>query len=147
MAEYIDKDKVLKTIYDEMDGYYTEEVSITDLFDGINKIPIADVVPKSEVEELQKKLDDYKKFVGEIRVTCENHAVIIDTEHTEYIDKRVAEGFKNMAIKQAKQEVARVIFAEIDTILKTQEKYLYCNPSLTYVYELIAELKKKYIGE
>ena len=36
------------------------------------------------------------------------------------------------------------IFAEIDKILKTQERYLYCNPSLTYVYELIEELKKKY---
>lgn len=67
---------------------------------------------KCEVKELKKKINDYKKFVGEIRVTSENHAVIIDTEHTEYIDKRVAEGLKNMAVKQAKQDVVREIFEE-----------------------------------
>ena len=37
------------------------------------------------------------------------------------------------------------IFDDIDKILKTQERYLYCNSSLVYVYELIEELKKKYI--
>ena len=41
-------------------------------------------------------------------------------------------------------EVAREIFEKIDKILKTQERYLYCNPSLTYIYELIEELKQNY---
>lgn len=42
---------------------------------------------------------------------------------------------------------AKEIFAEIEEILKTQERYLYCNPSLAYAYEMIAELKKKYESE
>lgn len=130
----------------------------------------ADVVPRSEYEELQKKLDDYKKFVGEIRVTTENHAVIIDTEHTEYIDKRVAEGLKNLAVKQAKQEVAGKIFEEIhkeiELALDSNYKVLKEhrdkeNPifnelvsrvkgkidALRGTEDFIDELKKKYIGE
>lgn len=109
-------------------------------------ISTEDVVPRSEVEELQKKLDEYKKFVGEIRVTSENHAVIMDTEHTEYIDKRVAEGFKKMAVHKAKQDVAREIFEEIERCMLDGEiagKY----PAKVMHPDKYAELKKKYIGE
>lgn len=117
------------------------------------------------VEELQKKLNDYKKFVGEIRVTSENHAVIIDTEHTEYIDKRVAECLKYLAVKQAKQEVAKQMSVEIEheiaEALKSnykalsefeQSDELYYRvkgkiDALRGIQDFVVELEKKYIGE
>ena len=109
---------------------------------------------KDNVEELQKQLNDYKKFVGEIRVTSDNHAVIIDTEHTEYIDKRVAEGLKNLAVKQSKQEVAREIFEEIQKLLSSNVRPRYYIDGILVprafdesIVTDLAELKKKYIGE
>lgn len=50
-----------------------------------------DVVPRSEVEVLQKKLDDYKKFVGELRVIDDNYAIIIDSENVTLTDDFVTE--------------------------------------------------------
>lgn len=90
--------------------------------DCANYLPTEDVVPKSEVEKYIVNMNAYGLTA-----------------------KRLAE--ENEQLKQAEQEVAREIFEEIDKILETQEKYLYCNPSLTYIYELIAELEKKYIGD
>lgn len=42
----------------------------------------ADVVPRSEVEELQKQLDDYKRFVGELRVISDDCAFVITEDNT-----------------------------------------------------------------
>ena len=58
--------------------------------------------------------------------------------------KQEAKGCLNR-IYGIRTDVAMEIFDDIDKILKTQERYLYCNSSLVYVYELIEELKKKYI--
>lgn len=68
--------------------------------------------------------------------------VVSKSEVSEAVKKLVGTTYK--VICESKAEVAREIFEEIEKILKTQERYLYCNPSLTYVYELIEELKKKY---
>ena len=59
------------------------------------------------------------------------------------IDVKIAEGLYNAGYRKA-SDVAEEIFAKIEKILKTAEKYLYCNPSLASVNEVIAELKKKY---
>ena len=61
-------------------------------------------------------------------------------------DNYIANRLYNAGYRKS-TEVAEEIFAEIEKILKTSEKYLYCNPSLSYVYEVIAELKKKYTEE
>ena len=145
-----------------------ENKMIFDILKGLVNEPPADVVPRAEVEELKKKLNDYKKFVGEIRVTSENHAVIIDTEHTEYIDKRVAEGLKNLAVKQAKQEAYKEVFEEIEEYISTMVAFStkelnsydglnmpqiiipFCKGEISALWgisDFIAELKKKYIGE
>lgn len=161
MPNYIDKDKLIRDLIDNR-SFYPAIVKR-----AIENAPTEDVVPRSEyddllfqfkeldiecsrLEKVEKKLDEYKKFVGEIRVTNENHAVIIDTEHTEYIDKRVAEGLKNLAVKQAKREVAREIFEELAEVFKTHEnycKYDICELLYEDLSTGICELQKKYIGE
>lgn len=170
---YIDRDKVFNKA-DILTVHTREYGSIEAIpVEYLADLPIEDVVPRNdvkelsdnnerlraEVEKLEKKLNDYKKFVGEIRVTSENHAVIIDTEHTEYIDKRVAEGLKNMAVHKAKQEVAREIFEEIfalcnnakeklDVLFTEKNEYRkgYEN-SVNHFIENMEKLRKKYIGE
>ncbi len=113
MPEYIDKEKLIRDLIDNR-SFYPVIVK-----KAIENAPTEDVVPRSEVEQLQRNLEQ-----------CENgyrqQIHILQCKHKDEVEK---------------------IFEEIKKILKTQEKYLYCNPSLAYIYDLIAELKKKYIGE
>jgi hypothetical protein len=184
MAEYIDREKVMAEI-NRIGGHNLcgwDTIGVKALID---RQPTEDVVPRSEYDAVvsavdnstkeflklhdayqsqKRKLDEYKKFIGEIRVTGENHAVIIDTEHTEYIDKRVAEGFKNMAVKQAKQEVAREILGNLSShtsigIRHLKELMAECDNAenkawlegkiseLCNLEKIISEFEKKYIGE
>ena len=74
-------------------------------------IQAADVVPKSEVERLQKALDAYEETSG---------------------------------LKQAKAEIAREIFEEIENFIPRFMVGYFSYESLT---EGIAEIKKKYTGD
>lgn len=148
MAEYIDKDKVLKAIDDEMSGYYTEEVSITDLFDGINKIPIADVVPKSEVEKANQEVEKADKEIERLTKILENYALQYGTDTD-----------KQKVIEQAKQEVAREIFEQMKkrihyeytdlayNVPEDDDYYLGKLAGISEAKNIIAEYEKKYIGE
>ena len=124
MAEYIDREAVKEIMQKYRCSDCTNEkfldcplCQLHRPFAEISKIPTADVVQKSEYSRLEKSFNELKQE---------------------------AKGYLNR-IYGIRTDVAMEIFDDIDKILKTQEKYLYCNPSLTYVYELIEELKKKYI--
>ena len=124
MAEYINREAVKEIMQKYRCSDCTSEKSLDcplcqlpRPFAEISQIPTADVVQKSEYDSLEKSFNELKQE---------------------------AKGYLNR-IYGIRADVAGEIFDEIDKILKTQEKYLYCNPSLTYVYELIEELKKKYI--
>lgn len=118
---YINATKLQKVVFE---ASWCNEVDCQQTLRLLDETPTEDVVPRSEVERLEQKLKD-QDFTNTI-LRANAHSPVIE---------------------RAKQEVAREIFEEIDKILETQEKYLYCNPSLAYVYELIAEIEKKYIGE
>ena len=124
MTEYIDREAVKEIMQKYRCSDCTNDKSLDcplcqlhRPFAEISKIPTADVVRKSEYNCLEKSFNELKQE---------------------------AKGYLNR-IYGIRADVAMEIFDDIDKILKTQEKYLYCNPSLTYVYELIEELKKKYI--
>ena len=70
MANYIDKDKLTRDLIDNR-SFYPAIVK-----NAIENAPTEDVVPRSEVEELQKQLNDYKKFVGELIVISDDCAII-----------------------------------------------------------------------
>ena len=124
MAEYINREAVKEIMQKYRCSDCTSEKSLDcplcqlhRPFAEISRIQTADVVQKSEYKRLEKSFNELKQ------------------ETKGYLNR----------IYGIRADVAGEIFDEIDKILKTQEKYLYCNPSLTYVYELIGELKKKYI--
>lgn len=142
MARYTMKDKNGRYYIESANGKLESNIkghTYGEAIDRFAEYENADVVPRSEVEELQKQLDDYKKFVGEIRVTGENHAVIIVGENVEYIDKRVAEGFKNMAVNRAKQEVMK----DICNMLTDDFRGFV---DTDYLERIIKLYEKKYIG-
>lgn len=102
------------------------------LCDVIDEIPTADVAPKSEVAKLQSQVNRLKKYDEERDIAL--HAKLI---------------------ANAKAEVAREIFAEIEELAKIYTFPVVKNGVVEIAKEPfwciepsdLAELKKKYIGE
>ena len=122
MSRYIDADKLLESLQEELDYYpllYTREQN--EWFDkGLKRalrivkiFPTADVVPKSEVERWRRNLE----------------AVLEE-------------------IPETKREVAREIFEEIEKALNLSK--CYGESGIYFEHDIeadIAELKKKYTEE
>ena len=121
MARYIDLDEAMgqiaKIIKNTKDKKSTEV--LFQVGDAIMDCPTADVVPRSEVEELEAKLE--KQDLWERLLKAESHAPIIE---------------------KAKQEVAREMLDDINNIAYMNE-----NGDLYLDRADFAELEKKYIGE
>ena len=133
MAQYIVREAVLKIIGDncphDKGGYNTEEemgagAACSYVMKDVENIPTADVVPKSEADRLLAELED-KQFRCD---SCDRIA-LTSAEH-------------KFCIKQAKAEVAREIFEEIEILFSSPETPIGVIPCLaSQEYE---ELKKKY---
>ena len=152
MARYIDEDKVLETA---KDGYHSDfgrsMADITSLREVLEDTPTADVVPKSEVDNLEYTLMGVMHSVDkwlegdELKQNEVNRAITM-REKTLRI------------IENAKTEVAREIFEEIDLIFRnyyakcSENKELkllepLCQAERFVINEMwheAAELKKKY---
>ena len=146
MAEYIDRE-VAKKMLDEYRisrtmSMYGDMDLLTEWREGVkcsmkklDEVPTSDVVPKSEVVEMQKEqLGRLKEIKSEVeRVTVEYEAM-----------RGAANSYK-MHYEKAKSEVAREIFAEIDKALNLSK--CYGESGIYFEYDIeadIAELKKKY---
>ena len=118
MTNYIDKDKLIRDLIDNR-NFYPAIVK-----NAIEHAPTEDVVPRSEVE---KWYAEYHKVKEDLKQEKMYHKA---TE--KLADKYLLE------LKQAKQEVARKIFEDFT-------KHKVCTNEEDY--RVLAELKKKYIGE
>ncbi len=136
MDEYIKREDLIKHLRGACIAKYPLSFSygIFASADEISKLPPADVVPKSEVLEMQKEqLGRLKEIKSEVeRVTVEYEAM-----------RGAANSYK-MHYEQAKAEVAREIFAEIERLC---DAHLYWNNCSIIQRDDIAELKKKYIPQ
>lgn len=128
MARYINADKTMEEI-ERIGGHNLCEWDTIGVKALIDRQPTADIVPKSEVEELLTRLNNaYEKIdMAEDdveRLEQENEALKDTNEHLAVL------------LAEAKSEVAREIFAEI---------YEDCFDQFGYIdYAAFAELKKKY---
>lgn len=109
-----------------------------DFYLDISTINTADVVPKSEVERLNKELDELAEELSDLIVEK-------DYLFDEVVRLRdTIEVYEETSgSKQAKTEVAREIILEIDTLI-----CCHANGDIDdkRLYILFDELKKKYIG-
>ena len=122
MARYINEDEFIAWVKEHWcadcqndNGLRCRACWIDDAIDIVEEAPEADVVPKSEVD-LYKKLNDE-----------------LEDELASTYDK----------LENAKTEVVREIFEEIDKTIKEHKEGFCCD---WYMYEKYAELKKKYTG-
>ena len=100
----------------------------------------ADVVPKSEVEKLNKELDELAEEHSDLIVEKDQLFDIAEKQKIEIEALKIANEKMYSAIEATKAEVAREIFAEIDRTLPNDFPFLG-----TAVAVYLAELKKKYI--
>ena len=140
MARYIDVEGYRK-LFDEEYKKTRElicegETHLDNLAEGfseasrvIDRIPTADVAPRAEVERLERILNSYTLQYGTVRD-------------------------KQKVIDEAKSEVAREIFEELEeriavrTFTSKSEDYADgCFDTIEWVDSKIAELKKKYMEE
>ena len=141
MARYIDADNFRQTLIKCfgcipcLTDYSEASINDIPIDDALGLAPTADVVPKSEVEKLYKEIDRLSQVVL-------------------YHDS-----FKADEIKDARQEVAREIFEEIEEYAELQIESLNiaekvdsrvadffggANQAFVLLLDRLAELKKKY---
>ena len=97
----------------------------------IDRIPTADVVPKSEVDELIYKLECLLCHATGGRLSKHTYDLrTMETAVTDYINESYSDG---------KAEIAKEIFEEIDRV---------CIDTFgNFNHRVFADLKKKYTGE
>ena len=90
---------------------------------AIENLPTAEVVPKSEVEELSGRYEDLKLMYSDL-------------------EKDKDELFA--WVNDKKTEVAREIFEALDKLMKEHKEMFFCD---WYLYEKYTELRKKYVED
>ena len=143
MARYIDAELALKIIDSYAKTVTADGKVVVDAIRDIVEVitPTADVVPKSEVEELQAEAENLRNANADLALAllyeCEP-----TKEHLSELEKAVRE------------KVAREIFKEIEEVFRQHtEGGYYLNGAWfperldLYTGDAVAELKKKYTEE
>jgi hypothetical protein len=143
MSRYIDADKVMEEI-DRIGGHNLCEWETIGVKALIDRQPTADVVPKSEVDRAYErgfergKKDNVCGFSAEeIAQKAENIAIELEAMRT------AANSYK-MHYENARAEVAREIFEEIEKELNFFKNYRLYIEDVQCMFGVLAELKKKY---
>ena len=147
---YIDREKFLKSTISRFKCVPLIGVPLCrngeECFDGedfealINEAPTVDVVPRSEV------IDEFVERLHKEKIIIKDHrGQLGEVVRIGFIDRIAKEMKENEKFKaeldQAKQEVAREIFEEIEKNPVVMQSCIFIDK------KEYAELKKKYIGE
>ena len=168
MARYIDADELYKKLYPlDLADKRTYTINAKAVADAITNIPSTDVVPKSEVEELNRECESLGKTVNEASELIRKLRSKIDElkkdRYQVFPDGKI-ELLPRTDIDEIKRDAAREIFEEIETELNEALKNNYarrneCNAETDLAHsanitgkitclrgltDFIAELKKKY---
>jgi HPt (histidine-containing phosphotransfer) domain-containing protein len=160
MARYIDAEALTdhmleryNELCEECGDYDHYTTGYGDAIDVIENAPTADVVPKSEVERLTINMNAYGLTAK--RLAEENESLEIELENmrrnlgdaregwndaeceVERLRKALDEYEETSGLKQAKAEVAREIWEQIDVTWSERG-------CVSEFFENLAELKKKY---
>ena len=157
MARYINVDKLSKEViaFWDKDNHHTIEASRVHrqehhhLMSIIEKQPIADVVPKSEVEELQTEIEELQAKVARLRK--ENIELLVSKETDIHIsmEKLLKVRTEHPIFKAIEEKVAREIFEEIEkkssSCVAVQNGYEHYETKTYTISALkLDEIKKKY---
>ena len=121
-------------------------VTAVDIAQALEDLPTADVVPKSEVEKLNKELDNLAEELSDLIVEKDklfDEVVRLRTILDEYEE--------TSGLKQARADIAREIFEDIDGKISCffpASSFVNAPHTTHYrLLDMLAELKKKYTEE
>lgn len=151
MAEYIEREALIAEIQKNIStywnegsgGYYLAEDALNY---SVKTAPTADVVPKSEVEKLNKEIDTLAEEHSDLIVEKDQLFDIAEKQKVEIEALKIANDKMYSAIEEIKAEVAREIFEEIEKALNLSK--CYGESGIYFEQDIetdIAELKKKYM--
>lgn len=154
MARYIDADKLIAHLKDEIDACepifdgrangksvaYGTELGLKAAISFAETLSVADVVPKSEVARLEQDVTRLVQENEDLKDSNEHLAVML--EETK-IELEAMRGAAN-SYKMHYENLARKIFMDIDRVV---EKYSMGDIEYPAFLNIIAELKKKYTEE
>ena len=146
MARYIDADKALEFIKETNANYHwlLAQYNAQWVYNFIESQPAADVVPKSEVDQLKKALEAQEaEYSQALHDKAREYNMVVDKiclEHrAEYARLHEAHAEE---LAKAKREVARKVIAEVDLLISKYHLEPYY--SVNDMEIDIAELRKKF---
>lgn len=149
MPKYIDLDEALERINASpafpnvgVDGYFL----LGTVDDLLKSQPIADVVPRSEVEKLKKKYEEEIEDLESTQEIAPEAKYLIDAKADKMISLLTE---INKTQDQIKQDVAREVIDEFKSLVinYVKDRDLLLVAFKNAVAHAENELKKKYIGE
>lgn len=150
MPRYIDADELKERLQDFSkwcrDGRKQGVDFVLDC--PLPDIPKADVVPRSEVEELQKTCDLFSETIKEMDKEIERLKVSDASKEECTIRQHCEIKELKAELSKAKQEVARAILEEFEDGLEIMHFRAKITGDIMFYWKTLkAELEKKYIGE
>lgn len=137
MAEYIDRQQIEDYLKINADILFKSDFEIKELLNKLYSIPIADVVPRSEIEKLTEERDRYKKYY--FRHEYDKWEAEIKQEVAREMCELVKRFFEaHYYLEKPKRVTIENLHIEV------LKKYSF---ESCEVERFIAELKKKYAGE
>lgn len=146
MARYIDADALLESLkkqYGEELGWQCT-VNMSDVGMMIEDAPAADVVPKSEVDQLKKALEAQDaEYTQALQDKAREYNMVIDKICLEHRAKlALMHSSHEQELAKAKRDIARKVIAEVDLLISKYHLEPYY--SVNDMEIDIAELSKKY---
>lgn len=137
LADYIAEQTVSK--YGYLEACREARFGVEGAMKELDYVPTADVAPKSEVERLNKELDELAEEHSDLIVEKDELFDIAEKRQVEIEALKIANEKMYSAIEATKVEVAREIFEEIErNIINSNFEFMFVNK------KYFAELKKKY---
>ena len=142
MPRYIDAELLEKSLLKPS----MFDINKDDMLAIIADIPTADVVPKSEVEELQTENEELQAKVAKLRKENIELLVSKETDIHFSMEKLVKVRTEHPIFKAIEEKVAREIFAEIEKHSRKMQSSDFSGDfwDIAVLMSDIAELKKKY---
>ena len=133
MARYIDVEKVNLKGIAVFDENLDVLIPMSVVRKALQMTPTADVVPKSEVDSLKAELEDRVYTINSLGEYLEK-----SRSEVERLRKALDEYEETSGLKQAKAEVTREIFEDIDNKIGFGHDVI-------DIFDILDELKKKYM--
>lgn len=96
-----------------------------DLQEEIDRLKSMNQAKLDTIHDLMAEIEKYEKTIGKLVINDDGTAfATLNGNKTEYIDKKVATTFKNMAVKKAKTKAIKDVLLTLEAEAESSDKYI-----------------------